>query len=153
AHVDLDGLRAADALELVLLEHAQELHLHLGRELADLVEEDRPAVRELEAARPALGRTGECSALVTEELALDQPARQRGAVDLDERPAAARAPRVDRARDQLLSAAGLAEDEDRGVRRRHQIDLLEGVRQRAALPDDLLEVVDGLNLVLEVEVL
>src|SRR5262249_8921395 len=131
----------------------QELDLHLGRQLADLVQEDRAAVRELEATRPALGGTREGAALVTEELALDEPARQRRTVDLDERPAAARAPRVDRARDQLLSSAGLAEDEDRGVRRRHQIDLLEGARQRPALPDDLLEVVDGLDLVLEVTVL
>src|SRR5262249_23261373 len=79
--------------------------------------------------------------------------RQRRAVDLDERPATAWAPRMDGARDQLLSGAGLAEDEDRGVRRRHQLDLLEGVRQRPALPDDLLEVVGGLDLFLQLQVL
>ena len=39
----------AHALELALLEHAQELHLHLGRHLADLVEEERAVVGELEA--------------------------------------------------------------------------------------------------------
>ena len=37
--------------------------------------------------------------------------------------------------------------------RRDQVDLLEGVRERAALADDLLEVVDGLDLLLQVEVL
>ena len=44
AHVHLDRLVAADALDLVLLEHAQ--HLRLGGEVhvADLVEEQRAAV-------------------------------------------------------------------------------------------------------------
>ena len=46
----LMGARAADALELALLEHAQELHLGHRRELADLVEEQRAAVGQLEAA-------------------------------------------------------------------------------------------------------
>ena len=50
-HVDADRLDAADALELALLQRAQELHLHLDRDLADLVEEERAAVGELEAAR------------------------------------------------------------------------------------------------------
>ena len=43
--------RAADALELALLEHAQQLRLQLERQLADLVEEERAAVGQLEAAR------------------------------------------------------------------------------------------------------
>ena len=44
----VDG--AADALELAVLDHAQELGLQLERQLADLVEEERAAVGELEAA-------------------------------------------------------------------------------------------------------
>ena len=50
AEVDLDQLAAADAHDLPLLEHAQELDLQLGVELADLVEEERAAVRQLELA-------------------------------------------------------------------------------------------------------
>ena len=49
ANVDADRLDAADALELALLQRAQELHLHLDGDLADLVEEERAAVGELEA--------------------------------------------------------------------------------------------------------
>jgi hypothetical protein len=48
ADVDVDGVLAADAQELALLEHAQELGLRRDRHLADLVEEDGAAVRELE---------------------------------------------------------------------------------------------------------
>ena len=50
AHVDGDHLRAADAADLALLERAQQLGLQLERQLADLVEEERAAVRLLEAA-------------------------------------------------------------------------------------------------------
>jgi hypothetical protein len=56
AHVDLDGLLAADALELALLQHAQQLQLQGRRHVADLVEEQRPLVGELEAPELALDR-------------------------------------------------------------------------------------------------
>ena len=41
AHVDVQRLVAADALERALLQEAQELHLRRRRDLADLVEEER----------------------------------------------------------------------------------------------------------------
>src|SRR5206468_2714347 len=59
AHVDLDGVRAAEALELALLEHAQDLGLGHQREVGNLVEEKRAPVGQLEAALLAAGRAGE----------------------------------------------------------------------------------------------
>jgi len=53
--------------------------------------------------------------------------------------------------DQLLSRARLAEHEDRRVGRRHDLDLLERVVERAALADDFLERVLGADLAHEVE--
>src|SRR5205823_5083760 len=49
-HVHPDRLRAAEALELLLLQHAQQLGLQFSRDVADLVEEQRPLVGQLEAA-------------------------------------------------------------------------------------------------------
>ena len=43
-------LRAAQALELLLLQDAQQLGLQRRRDVADLVEEQRAAVGQLEAA-------------------------------------------------------------------------------------------------------
>jgi hypothetical protein len=43
-------VRAADPLELSLLEHAQRLGLEARRNLADFVEQEGPAARELEMA-------------------------------------------------------------------------------------------------------
>ena len=80
------------------------------RDLADLVEEQRPRVGELEAPEPPLGRAGERALLVAEQLALEQRLRQRADVHGDERLVAPRAERADRARDELLAGAALALD-------------------------------------------
>src|SRR5690606_30842105 len=49
-HVRAPALRAADTLEYPLLQHAQQLHLHIEAHVPDLVEEQGAAVRELEAS-------------------------------------------------------------------------------------------------------
>ena len=85
ANVHRDRAPRPDAHDLPLLEHAEQLHLRLEREIADLVEEERPAVRSLEPARLARERARERALLVTEQLALEERRRQRAAVDGDER--------------------------------------------------------------------
>ena len=49
-HIGLDGFVAADALETLLLQHAQHLALHERRHVADFVEEERSAGALLELA-------------------------------------------------------------------------------------------------------
>ena len=85
---NVDGVRAvvADALVLALLQHAQQLALQIERNLADLVEEDRAAVGELETPDPIAMRARERAFHVAEELALEQLVRNRCAIDLHERP-------------------------------------------------------------------
>ena len=51
-HVHLDRGGPADPLELALLQHPEQLDLEIERQIADLVEEDGPAVGQLEPARP-----------------------------------------------------------------------------------------------------
>src|SRR5690606_15057746 len=92
---------------------AQELRLQLERQLADLVEEERAAVGGAEAPGALAGRARERALVVPEELALEQPLGDRGAVDDDEGLLAARAPAVDGVGEALFARAGLAEDEDR----------------------------------------
>ena len=138
AHVDLDRLGSADALEAVLLEDAQDLRLRHQAHVGDLVEEDRAAVGQLELA-PLLGeRAGEGALLVTEELRLDQLLRQRGAVHLHERALAASALEVDLARDELLARAVLAGDQHPGVGGPRHLDLLLEAHDRFGAAEDLV---------------
>ena len=96
ADVDLDRPRRSEALDFPFLQHAQHLGLRLRAHVADFVEEDRAVVGLLELADLLLGRAGERSLLVAEQLRLDQLLGNRGAVDLHEPLAAAQAVAVDR---------------------------------------------------------
>ena len=87
AHVDADGARAAQAQELTLLEHAQELRLRRRRHLGDFVEEQDAAGGQFDLARLRLLRAGKGAALEAEQLGLEELLRQRRAIDRDERAA------------------------------------------------------------------
>ena len=77
---------------LPLLEHAQQLDLHVERQVADLVEEDRRVVGELEPADLPRQRAGERALLAAEQLAFDQRRRNRRAVDPHHRRVPRRGP-------------------------------------------------------------
>ena len=85
-NVDLARDVLADTLVLPLLQHPQEFGLQFEGKIADLVEKDRAAVRDLEAAGPVAHRARERTAHVTEELALEHLARDGAAVDAHKRP-------------------------------------------------------------------
>src|SRR2546425_4903639 len=65
-----DRVRAADPLELLLLEHAKELRLEVQRQVTHLAEGGRVAVLGMELAAPARGGTGLGAARVAGEVAL-----------------------------------------------------------------------------------
>ena len=66
ADIDLDRVRVADALELALLQHAQQLGLQRRAHGPDFVEEERAFVRLLEAALAIGDGAGEGAAHVAE---------------------------------------------------------------------------------------
>jgi hypothetical protein len=72
ADINLDGLAAADSLELPFLQHTQKLHLGIDGQLRDFVEKNRAAVRQLESSNAPLGRAGEGALLMSKQLTLHQ---------------------------------------------------------------------------------
>ncbi|MEJ7731634.1 MAG: hypothetical protein WKG00_20785, partial [Polyangiaceae bacterium] len=116
AHLDHARLVVADGAHLAELQRAQQHRLHVQRQLADLVEEERAAVGALEGAAPRVDGATEGAAPVAEELAGHQLARDGAAVDDHERPGGHGRAFVERARHQLLADAGLALDQHRGQR-------------------------------------
>ncbi len=152
AHVELLLGDAADALDLALLQDAQELDLHRRAELADLVEEQRAAVGGGEQPGAIAHRAGERAAHVAEQLALEQRVGDRADVDADERPLVARRQVVQRARHHLLAGARLAGDQHRRLRRGDLAQELEQPLHRRRLADHAIEAEAPLELGPELEV-
>src|SRR5262249_52265079 len=127
---------SAEALDLALLEDAEELRLELQRQLADLVEEQRPGLGLLEAAGAARGRAGEGALLGAEQLALQERGGDRGAIHGGE---AAFAPRseMERARHALLAGPGLALDQHHRVAGAGAGNQLAYLVHRGALADQV----------------
>ena len=133
--------------------HAQEHDLGLGREFADLVEEERAAVGQLEATLASLQRSREGALLVAEELRRDERRRDRGAIHGDERPGRAGGSLVDRPGDELLARAGLPGDEHGGIGRRHLGHVRQDHPERPRSADDLLEHRRAIDLLAQREIL
>src|SRR5262249_56035458 len=103
------------------------------------------------AAMEPLGNgTVECSPNVAEELALYQTGRDGARVHLHQRAVAARAPVVERSRDQLLPGPGLAQNQHRRIGGSLLLCLAKHFEKRRARADDLRKVVLGLDLILEI---
>ena len=153
AHVHVDQRGRAHAPHLSLLDGAQQLRLQRGRDVADLVEEERAPVGRLDQSGLGPDGTRERALLVTEQLGLEQRLGKRRAIDGHERAGDAGAVRVDGASDQLLAGPRLAADEDVGVGPRRLLHQLERARHGRAAPDHVLEAERRLQLVPEVPVL
>ena len=104
------------------LEDAEELGLRVERHVADLVEEERAAVGQLDEAGLVPVRAGEGAAPVAEELALQEVVRDGRAVDRLEGAAPARHA-VELARRDLFARPGLAEDDARQLGRRDALEV------------------------------
>jgi hypothetical protein len=149
--VDLSRLRVSDRDDLAFLEDAEELRLHRRRGLADLVEEERAAVRRLEEPFPVAGGSRERAPSMPEQLALEEVLREGRTVHRDEEALAPRAPLVQGARDPLLAGAGLAGQEDGCRGRCDAIDVSPDLAHRRARSHHV--VAGGLASVADAEVL
>ena len=131
------GRSAPIGRDLLLLDRAQELRLEPERHLADLVEEEGTAARQLEVAPARLGRPGERAPAVAEELGLEQLLGDRGAVDGDERLLPPRAREVERPGEELLADARLAVDQHGRVELGDLVQEREDLQHLRALRDQV----------------
>ena len=119
------------------LQHPEELALQSQRQGVDLVEEQRAAVGRLNKTGLAgIQGSGESALGIAEQLRLQQVLRQGGAVDLDDGGIGSAAVAVDVLGQHLLAGAGLAGDEDGGVRLGHLSGSLEDGLHGGAVCDD-----------------
>ena len=114
-------------------------------ELADLVEEERAAVGDLEEALPVGIGAGEGPLAVAEQLALDEVLRQGPAIDGDEGTVRPSALVVQVAGDQFLARAGLAQDHHGGVGRGDGLDQAADLLHGGGLADQHGRAFGGLQ--------
>ena len=110
AHVDRDLGRAADPLEGLVDQDAQDLVLGVARHVGDFVDEQRAAVGELEDTAARAHGAGERAALVAEQHAVERRAMAAG---LRERAVIVRHFAKPRIRDYLRITVGTDEQIDR----------------------------------------
>jgi hypothetical protein len=115
------------------------VRLQLDRHFGELVEEQRAAVGPLEEPGVTAHGAREATLLVTEQLARRELSRERTAVDRDEL-AGPRTGAVNGLGDQLLTGAGLAENQHGARRARDLLDLLIHGQHRRRLADETAEV-------------
>ena len=109
------------------MQDAQELGLHLERDLADLVQKERAPVRQLEAANALAHGPCKGPTLVPEEFAFEQARGNGGAVQLHEGVLMPGAEVVNGARQEFLARARFAGEEHRRVGWRHDLHLVQHV--------------------------
>ena len=122
--IDLDGPGAADPLELLFLEDAQDLGLALQAHVADLIQKEGGAVGLVELALLVLRGPGEGALDVAEQLGFDQFLRDGGAVDRDHGACRRAGLAVNGLGHQFLAGAVAAPDQHPGVGGRDPFDLL-----------------------------
>src|SRR5439155_11755298 len=101
-HIGANDFVTADSLDLFCFDRAQQLGLSIGAEIPDFIEEQSPVMCQLEPTNAGLRCAGKGPALVAEHLALDQIARNSGAIHSHEWLVAARARVMNGARDELF---------------------------------------------------
>ena len=141
------GLLAAQGIDLALLDGAQQLGLEVQGQVADLVQEQRAAIRQLEATLSRCHGPAEGTLYVAEELGLDEGGGQGAAVHLDEGLLPAGREVVQGLGHLLLARAGLAGDEHGGGGAGHLAYLIQdGAHGGALSAEGLLQHVPALDL-------
>ena len=134
--VGLPRWRVAHRSHFTVLDGSQKLHLEARCNIADLVQEHRAPVRQLEKPLAVSYPAGERPLDVPEELALDERRAERRQTDRQKRPVAPAAMTVNCPRDQFLATPAFARDEHRNFCRSDQRDALEKFLHRRRRPDE-----------------
>ncbi|MGC4085265.1 MAG: hypothetical protein QM736_24880 [Vicinamibacterales bacterium] len=151
----MESAFAPETLHLAVLQDAQQLGLRGLVKIADFVEENRSAVRQLETAASQRCRAGERSLLVAEQLALDQVSGDCRTVHLHERTCRPWAARVNVRRQQFLARSRFAGEEHARIGSCNTRRLLDDLPEQRAVADHgrsiADEIAEALVLALQIE--
>src|ERR1700722_12263683 len=138
------GAPAAQSLELLLLQHAQQLRLQRRGDVAYFVEKQRTFVSHFEASDLLRDGSGEGTLLMTEQFAFQKIQRNGRAIEFYKSAPATLTGVVNGVSDEFFSRASFPLNEDSRVRGRNLLHLLENTFERSTIADDPLERTLGL---------
>ena len=124
ANIHVNRLRSAHAFESSFFQHAQQLRLNRQWQLSNLIQKQGTPVRQVHFAHFARTRSRERALLVSEQLVLHQPFRNRRAIQRHERLFAPRRQMMNRERKQFFPRAAFPQQQARRIGCRHFLDLL-----------------------------
>src|ERR1700757_4380200 len=105
--INANGFGTSEAFELLLLQGTQKLWLQIHSNVADLVEKQSAAIRQLKPASLLDECPGESPLFVAEQFTFHQARRDRRAVEADKCALSPRAEIMERSGHQFLASAGL----------------------------------------------
>ena len=144
AHVHRHRAAAAEAVDLALLDGAQQLGLDAHVHFADLVEQQGAAVGHLELADTAVDGATEGALLVAEQLALQHRLRDRRAVHADELTLGTARVLMDEPGQHLLAGAAGTGEQHRGVGAGDLLGAADDLQHRRVARDGNVAVAAGL---------
>lgn len=134
--VDLHGQIAAHADDRAALQRRQQFRLQMQRQVADLIEEERTAVGDLELSGTVGARIGEGTLHVAEQFAFEQRLGHGTHIHGHHRTATAMRAAVNLARQHLLARTVFPRNEDIGIGRRDLFDDLADTFHRRTRPPE-----------------
>ena len=135
---DIDRHRriAAHARHGTALDDRQQFGLQMVRQVADLVEKERPARGHFEFAGPVAAGIRKSPLDMAEQLALEKRLGQGPHIDAHQRLVPPRGKRMDLPRQHILARAVFPRNQDRGIGRRHLFNHLpEGPHSLGITPE------------------
>ena len=136
----------ADPLNLAAFEEPQQYRLHPQAHFAHFVEKHRAAVRRGEQAVAIALRVRKAATHMAEQLGFEERIGDAGAIDGDERRAAASAQTVDQTRDNFLPDTAFARDQDFRPGTRGRFDVLAQLAHRRCGAHEAEAIVHGRTL-------
>src|SRR6202030_3290432 len=151
ANVDMNGVVAAQPLEFLFLQRAQQLRLQLQTNVADFIQEQRAVIGKLQTSALLHQSTGECALLMSEELAFDQPGWNGSTIEPYKRSVSSWTKAMDGASNQFFPGARLAPQQDSGAGWGYNLNLLEDFPQSRAFAHEILEIIFCLDFGFEIQ--
>ena len=113
-HINRNMPGTAHRVNHAFLQDAQQLYLHLGRHIADLIEKQCAAVGQLKPAFAVSNRAGKSAFAMTKQFALEQVFGNRCAIDRNKSCFSPGRPIVKGLRDQFFAATAFPANQNGG---------------------------------------